>query len=91
MGSRWTIRYRKSTRKFVEKLDPKQRRRIHDLLEVRLANLQDVRSIGKALQGPDYEDKWRYRVGDYRIVREIRDREPVVLVFEIGNRKNIYP
>ena len=80
MGSRWEIRYRKSTRKFVEKLDPKQRGRIHLFLEERIANLEDARSIGQALYSPDFEDRWRYRVGDYRIICEIRDRELIVLV-----------
>lgn len=89
MGSRWKIRYRKSTRKFVEKLDPKQRGRIHRFLEERIANLEDARSIGQALHGSDFEDRWRYRVSDYRIICEIRDRELIVLVIEIGHRSSI--
>lgn len=90
MSSRWTISYRKSTRKFVERLDPVQRGRIYRFLEERVANLENARSIGKALHGPDFEDRWRYRVGDYRIICEIRDRELVVLVIEIGHRSSIY-
>lgn len=80
MSSRWTISYRKSTRKFVERLDPVQRGRIYRFLEERVAHLENARSIGKALHGPDFEDRWRYRVGDYRIICKIRDRELVVLV-----------
>ena len=91
MGSKWTITYRKSARKFVERLDPKQRRRIYDFLHKRLAELPDVRCIGLALQGPDYAGKWRYRVGDYRIVCEIHDGELLVLVIDIGHRRDIYP
>lgn len=90
MCSRWTITYRKSIRKFVERLDPKQRSRIYHFLEERLAQLDDVRQIGQAMHGPDFRDRWRYRVGDYRIICEIRDRELVVLVIEIGHRSSIY-
>lgn len=90
MSSRWTISYRKSTRKFVERLDPVQRGRIYRFLEERVAHLENTRSIGKALHGPDFENRWRYRVGDYRIICEIRDRELVVLVIEIGHRSSIY-
>ncbi|MCB6443420.1 type II toxin-antitoxin system RelE family toxin, partial [Streptococcus salivarius] len=34
--------------------------------------------------------QWRYRVGDYRIIVEIEDTKVIVLVLEIGHRKNIY-
>ena len=34
--------------------------------------------------------EWRYRVGDYRAFCEIRDGERVVLVLEIGHRRDIY-
>ena len=33
---------------------------------------------------------YRIRVGDYRIIYEINDGELLVLVVEIGNRKEIY-
>jgi mRNA interferase RelE/StbE len=35
-------------------------------------------------------DGWRIRVGDYRILYEIQDRELIVLVLDIGHRKEIY-
>ena len=33
---------------------------------------------------------WRVRVGDYRVLYEIRDRELVVLVVGIGHRREVY-
>ena len=33
---------------------------------------------------------WRYRIGDYRVICEIQDKEVVVLVLEVGHRKEIY-
>lgn len=33
---------------------------------------------------------WRLRVGDYRILYEIRDRELVVIVVDVGHRREIY-
>ncbi|MFA5635368.1 MAG: type II toxin-antitoxin system RelE family toxin [Anaerovoracaceae bacterium] len=36
------------------------------------------------------KDYWRYRVGDYRIIVEINDREIRVLVMDKGHRKDIY-
>lgn len=41
----------------------------------------------KKLKG---EDAFRVRVGDYRIVYEIRGKELIVLVLRIGHRREIY-
>ena len=35
-------------------------------------------------------DRYRIRVGDYRIVYEIRDRLLVILVVSVGHRRDIY-
>ncbi len=80
MGLKWRISYRKPVRKFVEKLDSVTRKRLHDFLEKRLIEQPDIRSLGIALRGAELPQLWRYRVGDYRIICEIRDHELVVLV-----------
>jgi mRNA interferase RelE/StbE len=36
------------------------------------------------------ESVWRIRVGDYRIVYQIRDDELLVLVTNVGHRREIY-
>jgi mRNA interferase RelE/StbE len=33
---------------------------------------------------------WRYRVGDWRILCEIREQELLIHVVIIGNRKDVY-
>ncbi len=35
-------------------------------------------------------DLWRIRVGDYRVIYEIRDDVLIVLVIDIGHRREIY-
>jgi mRNA interferase RelE/StbE len=35
-------------------------------------------------------DLYRLRVGDYRVIYQIRKRELVVLILKIGHRKDIY-
>jgi len=44
---------------------------------------------GKPLHG-ELAPFWSYRVGDYRIVYEIRDDELVILVVMVGHRREIY-
>jgi len=36
------------------------------------------------------EDLYRIREGDYRIIYTIRDKELIILVVKIGDRKEIY-
>jgi len=42
----------------------------------------------KKLTGVD--DLWRIRVGDYRVVYEIRERILVVLIVRIAHRREVY-
>jgi len=54
-----------------------------------VAELEDPRTRGKELNG-DMAGLWRYRVGDYRILCKILDEVLVVLVVDIGHRKEVY-
>ena len=44
---------------------------------------------GKALSA-NLAGSWRYRIGNYRVLCEIKDGELVVLVFEIAHRSKVY-
>jgi mRNA interferase RelE/StbE len=85
----WTIEYTDSARRQLRKLDKPSARRILDYMNQRIAPLEDARSSGKALRGP-LGEFWRYRVGEYRIVCELLDKELRVLVVRVGGRKDIY-
>ncbi len=42
----------------------------------------------KKLQGPD--GFWRIRVGDYRVIYDVRHKSVLVLVIRIGHRRDVY-
>lgn len=86
----WTIEFDLLARKNVEKLDKQVRNRIRAFLYERLAELDNPRQIGQALQGSTLGNFWRYRVGDYRIICDIQDKRLVILVIEIGHRSDVY-
>ncbi len=86
----WTIEYHTLVQKEMRKINPETRRRIRSFLHERLAVLDDPRQTGAALQGSELGNFWRYRVGDYRIICDIQDHKLVVLVVEIGHRREIY-
>jgi len=86
----WTIEIDAGAEKQLGKLNKSDARRIRDFLRERLTGVENPRRIGKALVGKQYENLWRYRVGDYRIICRIQDQRLVVLVIEIGHRREIY-
>lgn len=86
----WKIELSSLAQKNLEQLDPQIARRILVFLHERVANLDDVRSLGEALKGSRLGDLWKYRVGDYRIICNIEDGAMLVLVVKVGNRREVY-
>lgn len=72
----WTINYSDRALKSLRKMDKQNARRIVDFMDLRIAVAADPRQSGKPLKG-ELGEFWRYRVGDYRILCEIRDDELV--------------
>lgn len=85
----WTIEYTDTAKKQLRKLDRQMARRILDYMDERVVQQDDPRQVAKALTGP-LGGLWHYRVGDCRVICEIRDRELYVLVVRIGNRRDVY-
>lgn len=85
----WTINYSDRALKSLRKMDKQTARRIVDFMDLRIAVAADPRQSGKPLKG-ELGEFWRYRVGDYRILCEIRDDELVILAATIGHRREIY-
>jgi mRNA interferase RelE/StbE len=73
--------------KAFKKLDKTIQQRIVVLVD-KIEASRNPRFSGKALKGNDKE--WRYRVGDYRLVCEIKDRELIVWLIRIGHRREVY-
>ena len=86
----WRIELTATAARQIGKLDKSEAKRITSFLRQRLATLDDPRSTGKALTGPQLGTYWRYRVGDYRIICDIQDGALCVLVIEVGNRRDVY-
>lgn len=86
----WRIDLTATAAKQLGKLDKAEARRITAFLRQRLATLEDPRSTGKALTGPQLGAYWRYRVGDYRVICDIQDGALCILVIEVGNRREVY-
>lgn len=77
----------KAARRF-RKLDPEVKNRILKYLDA-LTEMDDPRSRGKALTGI-WSGFWRWRVGDYRLIGTVENKELVILIVEVGHRSDIY-
>jgi mRNA interferase RelE/StbE len=86
----WTIKFTGSSLRQLKRLDRPQARRILDYLEERIALLTDPRVLAKNLVGPKMGSYWRYRVGDVRVICDIQDEELLILVIEVGHRREVY-
>jgi mRNA interferase RelE/StbE len=85
----WKIEFDEHTVKELKKLGPEIQREILRYLKERVAPSDNPRISGKALVGT-FSGLWRYRLGKYRIVCQIKDDEAIILILRIGHRKDIY-
>ena len=85
----YELKYEAKAVRQIRKLDPATRKLLKSWIEKNLLNTTDPRQHGKALTGT-LGQYWRYRVGDYRLLAEINDTEVVIIIIEIGHRREIY-
>ena len=85
----YELKYEEKAVKQIKKLDLATRKLIKSWIEKNLLNTDNPRQHGKGLTG-GLSQYWRYRVGDYRILAEINDTEIVIIIVEVGHRREIY-
>jgi mRNA interferase RelE/StbE len=83
----YKVAYLDSIEEDLKKLDKATARKILSRIETYLA--QDPKELGKPLKG-EFQGYWRYRWGDYRVIYKISEREILILVLRISNRKDVY-
>jgi mRNA interferase RelE/StbE len=83
----YTVKISRPAEKFLRALtDKKLYQRLREALDALEENPRPVNSV--KLQGE--EELYRVRVGDYRIVYQIQDRQLIVLVVQMGHRREVY-
>lgn len=72
-----------------KKLDNSVQVLVFKWINKHLIDIDDPKTYGKALSA-NLKGYWRYRIGDYRLLVEIRDKELCIIAVGIGHRKDIY-
>lgn len=85
----YTVEYTSRAIKSMKKLDRSVLVMIKAWIEKNLVDTDDPRRHGKGLTS-NRSGQWRYRVGDYRILAEIQEDKLVILIVEVGHRRDIY-
>jgi mRNA interferase RelE/StbE len=83
---KYRIEFKNSAAKALKKIPKRDRKRIRDKIDSLSDSLPDP-SITKMKGDNPFH---RIRVGDYRIIYEIKDEILLILVLKIGHRKDIY-
>lgn len=92
MASNWAVEFERGAAKSMGKLDPSVRRRIASALERLVEELtthgRPVLSQVTKLKGTGGD--FRLRVDDWRIIFQLQGDRLVVLVLDLGHRREIY-
>ena len=83
------VQFTKAAVKELRKLDAPTAAMILGWVRKNLEGCSDPRRHGKALTA-NYAGKWRYRIGDYRLLAMIRDDAILILVLHVGHRREVY-
>ena len=85
----YSVDYTSAARKVIDKLDNQVKVRIEKWINDYLEGCENPRFKGKPLTGK-LAGKWRYRVGDYRIIADIQDDRVIILIVDVDKRSDIY-
>lgn len=83
------VKYSDKAVKQLKNLDVSNRKLIINWIAKNLEGCENPRMKGKGLTA-DRSGEWRYRIGSYRMICDIRDSELVILALSIGHRKDVY-
>lgn len=86
---KYTVEYTPKAQKTLKKLDPHTAFFIKSWITKNLEGCSNPYQHGKSLTA-NRSGQWRYRVGDYRLISEVHEDKIVILVLNIGHRRDIY-
>jgi len=85
----WTVKFRESALKELEKLSKPEQLKIRDYLRKRLLKAQNPRDFGKTLRNNKAE-LWCYRIEKFRLICQIKEDQFCILIIKIGKRDKVY-
>ena len=75
--------------KEFKKLDKYTKKILATWIDKNLEGCENPRIQGKGLTS-NRSGQWRYRIGDYRLICIIEDKELIILALTVGHRRDVY-
>ena len=85
----YQVLFSEEAAKEIKKLDKSAKMLLEKWLRKHLVSCENPRAFGKGLTA-DKTGLWRYRIGDYRLICDIRDTELIIIAVSFGHRREIY-
>lgn len=85
----WSVEYSDIVEDEILRLDKPMRDRVLKFSRERVASHPEPKTLAEPLSG-NLRGLWRFRVGDYRAICDIRGDRLVVLVLQLGHRSEIH-
>ena len=85
----YRLRFTRKAHKQFAALDKYVQRKIQEYLNKYVHDNENPYAVGKRL-AENLQGYWRYRIGDYRIICEIKDDIFEVIAVKVGHRSKIY-
>ncbi len=85
----YTVETTKDFDSEFKKLDNSVKKIISKWINKHLLNCENPRAYGKRLSR-NLKQYWRYRIGNYRLLVEIKERELIIVAVSISHRKDVY-
>jgi len=86
---KYTLVITEDFEKQFKKLDRSVQTVVVKWIRKHLEDCEDPRAYGKGLVA-NLKGYWRYRIGDYRLLVEIKDDELIVVAISIAHRSDVY-
>ncbi len=88
LNKKWSVEFSEKAEKQLTKLDKVIQKQITDYLK-KILILPNPRARGEQMKG-NLRSYWRYRVGDYRILCQIKDDIITISVVKVAHRREVY-
>ncbi len=84
----YSVELSQNAQKFLKKLNPEINERIKDRL--RKLAVEPIPSDAKFICREMNNKIFRYRIGDFRALYKVKDKESIILIAKIDKRPRIY-
>lgn len=86
---KYRVLFESKARKKLLKLDKFDAKRLKKWIQYNLVGCSNPYVHGKSLKG-NLSKYWRYRIGNYRLIAEIDNEKILILIVNIGHRRDVY-